>query len=196
MKKELNFRKRFYCSVVAILSLFAAGSNSLHAVNSSGSGSVLASASVSSVSQQSVQILKAGTQAPVFTLTSSDGKTISLSEELKGYVIVLNLWSSVSAESNAVNDEIAKLAETLKNSDIAFLSVSMDENSTEWQAILQKDGQTLRMAVIKGSTNLATQYGVSASSLGVYVINYDGKIMSFANNSAQLLQNLKGMFGM
>lgn len=109
MKKKLHFRKRLYCSVVAILSLFVVCNSNLQATNDS---------------QQSLQESKVGTKAPDFTITKN-GESVSLAD-FGTRIKVLN-FSSTSAESRKMNTEITKLEEQYKGADVVFINISLDE---------------------------------------------------------------------
>lgn len=106
--KNLSFRKRLYCSVIAILSMFAVCGNHLHAaVNGSESGDV---------SMAVQQGPKVGDIAPDFT-TMIDGENVSL-EEMGPQVKVINFTSS----------NFASLKEECKNYDIIFVDISSESS--------------------------------------------------------------------
>jgi peroxiredoxin len=182
-----------YASVAAGLFLFAVCSHSLYAANESGSGEISVAANDS---PQSVQESKVGTAAPKFTLTSIDGKSISLAE-LSNQYVVLNFWASSSQESRKINADIAKLEKQYKNADIVFVSISLDENKANWQAAVQQDGLTgLQVSELKNLENadITKLYGVSAIP-AVYIINPDGVIISIDNGNVDLFKKLKDIFG-
>lgn len=111
MKKKLRFKKRCYCSLVAVLCLFAVCSNYLYATNDS---------------SESTQETKVGAKAPDFTVVKN-GKSITLSK-LGPLCVVLN-FSSSSAESRKVAAGLAVLEEKYKHSDISFFDIPLDENA-------------------------------------------------------------------
>ncbi len=150
---NLKFRKRLCCSATALLSLFAVCSTNLHATNDS---------------PQNAQESRIGKAAPEFTLTSADGKKISLSDHIT-YYVMLNFHSS-SAESRKVNADIAKLKEQYKNADIAFIDIPLDENA-----------------------EIAKQYGVSTAP-AICIIKPDGTVMSIEKSNANPAQKLKEIF--
>jgi peroxiredoxin len=188
---NLRFRKKLYCSVAAFLSLFALCS-SLHAADNSGSGGVSIAANDS---QQSAQESKVGLIAPKFTLTSIDGKSVSLADFPNQYV-VLNFWASSSQESRKVNAEIAKFEKKYPNSKIAFIGISFDENREEWQAAVNRDGLTgPQVSELKNLENadIAKLYDVS-SVPAVYLISPDGCIFNASKSSAELEKILTEIF--
>jgi peroxiredoxin len=188
---NFRFRKRLYCSVAAFLSLFALCGNNLYAADNSGSSGVSIAANDS---QQSAQNPSVGL-APKFTLTSIDGKSVSLADFPDQYV-VLNFWASSSQESRKVNAEIAKLEKKYSNSKIAFIGISFDENREEWQATVKQDELTgMQVSELKNLENadIAKLYGVS-SVPAVYLISPDGCIFNASKGSAELEKILNEIF--
>jgi peroxiredoxin len=189
---NFRFRKRLYRSVAALLSLFAVCSNNLYATNDSGSGNGVPI--VANDSPQNMQESKVGLIAPKFTLTSIDGKSVSLAN-YPGQYVILNFWASSSQESRKVNAEIAKLEKKYSNSKIVFIGISFDENRAEWQAAVQQDGLTgTQVSELKNLENadIAKQYGVS-SVPAIYVISPDGCIFDINKSGAELEQKLNAL---
>ncbi|MDR2914429.1 MAG: TlpA family protein disulfide reductase [Tannerella sp.] len=189
-----NFKlKKFYFSATAFGMLLVMCGNSLYAAN----GSMVSNAPVvTGASLQNMQEAKVGTPAPEFTLTSVDGKSVSLSDFIKGYVVVLNFWSSSSAESRAINAEIAGLEKKYENMDVVFIGVSLDENKADWQAAVGNDGLTgLQVSELKKTedANIAKLYGVT-SVPAVCIINHDGTILDIRNDGTGIDRILKEKF--
>jgi peroxiredoxin len=184
---NLRIRKRLCRLAATFLSLFAVCSVNLYAENNS---------ALENEASQNAQELKVGTKAPAFTLTSVDGKSVSLADFSNWYV-VLNFWTSSSQESRKVNAEIAELEKKYKNADIVFVSISLDENRAAWQAAIRQDGLTgIQVSELKKleDANITKQYGVS-SIPSVYIINPDGVIVSIENVDIDLSKKLKDIFG-
>jgi peroxiredoxin len=194
--ENLRFRKRLYCLVAAFLSLFVWCGNNLYATNNCESGEDLPIEANDSPQTQSAQELEVGTAAPDFTLTSIDGKSVRLSDFLFRYV-VLSFWVSSSPESRKINAEIAKLEETYKNADIAFVGVSLDVNNETWKAAVKQDGlKGPQVSELKNLENadITKLYGVG-SIPAVYIINPDGIIISIESGNMDLSKKLKDIFG-
>jgi peroxiredoxin len=185
---NLRIRKKLYCLVAAFLSMFAVCGNNLYAANGDAS---------ENDSSQSAQELKVGTKAPAFTLTSVDGKIVSLADFSKRYFVVLNFWASSSQESRKVNEEIAVIEKKYKDTDIIFVGISLDENKAAWQAAVKQDGLTgPQVSELKKleDANVAKQYGVS-SLPSVCIINPDGFIIGIENGNIDLTKKMKDIFG-
>jgi peroxiredoxin len=183
---NLRIRKKFCCLIAAFLSLFAVCGNNLYAANDGASGND---------TPQSAQESKVGTKAPAFTLTSVDGKSVSLADFPSKYV-VLTFWASSSPESRKVNAEIAELEKKYPNTKIAFIGISLDENEAAWQASVKQDGlANTQISELKHLENadIAKQYGVS-SLPAVYLLSPDGCIFDVKKNGVELEQKLNELF--
>ena len=78
-----------------------------------------------------------GETMPDIALIGSNGESFTLSE-LKGRKVVVNFWASYDAQSRATNVQLYNFL-TENNADVAFLSVSFDENMNVLQRTLVMD---------------------------------------------------------
>jgi peroxiredoxin len=180
---NLRIRKKRCCLTATFLFLFAVCSNSLYATNNSAPGND----SPQSVQEES----KVGTIAPAFTLTSVDGKSVSLADFSNRY-IVLNFWASSSTESRKMNAKIAGLEKKYKDANIVFVGISLDENKVDWQAAVNQDGLTgPQLSELKNLENadVAKLYGVGSIPT-VYIISPDGCVFDVKKSDAELEQKL------
>jgi peroxiredoxin len=181
---NLRIRKRLCCLAATFLSLFAVCSVNLYAENNSAWGDD---------APQNAQESKVGTIAPAFTLTSVDGKSVSLADYFSKQYVVLNFWALSSPESRRVNAEIAELEKKYPSSKIVFIGISLDEDRAAWIAAVKQDGlANTQVCELKNLENadIAKQYGVS-SLPAVYLISPDGGIFDVKKNGAELEQKLK-----
>lgn len=81
--------------------------------------------------------LAPGNPAPAFTLKNLEGKDISLSD-YKGKVVYLDFWASWCSPCKAEIPSAAKMEDELKNRDVVFLKVSIDENEMSWRKIIEE----------------------------------------------------------
>jgi peroxiredoxin len=192
-----NFRiKRKLCCLVttAFMLLFAFNVSKTYATN--GSGPAGDSPAAVANSPQDDPAAKIGTEAPAFTLTSINGESVSLAD-FKYQYVVLNFWASSSPESRRINGDIAKLEEKYKDADIAFISISLDDNRANWQAAVTRDGlKGPQLSELKKpeDAGIAKLYGVTTLP-AVYLINPDGNIISIDNADVDLTKKLKDLFG-
>jgi peroxiredoxin len=193
--RNLKFKERLYCLVAALLFSFAVCGNNLYAVNEMGSGNASTEANES---PQSAQVSKPGidTKAPGFTLTSIDGKSVSLADYANWFVVI-NFWASSSPDSRRVNAEVAALEKKYKGADVVFISIALDENKATWQAAVTADGLTgVQLSELKKleDSNIAKLYGVS-STPAVFILNPDGVIINIESGNFDLTKILKDLFG-
>lgn len=71
-------------------------------------------------------LLKPGTQAPDFKLSTADGKTLSLSE-LKGRYVVLDFWASWCPDCRRDLPHMVRMQQTYGPRGVQFVGVSFDE---------------------------------------------------------------------
>jgi thiol-disulfide isomerase/thioredoxin len=81
--------------------------------------------------------LAPGQPAPDFTFTTTDGKKMRLSD-LKGNVVLLDLWASWCGPCIGEIPHAKKLEEHFKGKPVTFLAVSIDENELPWKAAMKK----------------------------------------------------------
>ena len=81
--------------------------------------------------------LAPGKTAPNFTLKNLEGKDVSLSD-FKGKVVYLDFWASWCGPCRAEIPSAAKMEEDLKDKEVVFLKVSIDENEQSWRKIIEE----------------------------------------------------------
>lgn len=82
--------------------------------------------------------LQIGEEAPLLTQSSSS-KAVGL-DSLKGKYVVLNFWSLTDPESRIANKRLADLTSTLPSSQIEFVSICTDNDTTLQTEIMESDG--------------------------------------------------------
>lgn len=102
-----------------------------------------------------------GSEAPDFTLTSLEGKQISLSD-YKGKTVFLTFWASWCPTCRGENKHLAEIYPEYKDQDFEILGVSLDRNRTNWEKAVEKDGITWpQTSDLEGvDSPVATLYGV------------------------------------
>ncbi len=78
-----------------------------------------------------------GRQAPDFTLTLFDGKTVSLSD-FRGKVVFLNFWASWCPPCRAEARDLETAWQKFKDQDIVFLGVDIQDTEKEALAFLRE----------------------------------------------------------
>lgn len=90
--------------------------------------------------QEHERNLLVGKKAPLFTLPSIKGDSVSLSQLIKNNkYVLLDFWASWCTPCRATNRNIAPLYADLKSKGIAVVSISVDENSALWKKAVESD---------------------------------------------------------
>lgn len=124
-------------------------------------------------------LLKPGTDAPDFTLTTIDGKTFKFSDFSKGKYVVVDFWASWCPDCRKDAPEIVRMYERFHPKGVEFLGVSFDTDKEKWVACVEKlgipytqVGELKRMA----QSAVAGKYGIKWIP-SVYLIGPDGKVL-------------------
>ena len=80
-----------------------------------------------------------GRPAPPFNLALFDGKTVGL-EALKGKVVFINFWASWCPPCLEEARELETIWKDLKESDVVFLGVNIQDKEPEARAFIQQFG--------------------------------------------------------
>lgn len=87
-----------------------------------------------------VSKLKPGTMAPNFTLISSSGNNVQLSD-FKGRVIFLAFWATWCGPCLEATQKHLKMQQAFRNKDVEFIYVAMERNSAaEWRNFIAGKG--------------------------------------------------------
>ncbi len=81
------------------------------------------------------ELLKAGTEAPDFTLKTADGTEVSLSD-FRGMLVVLDFWASWCPDCRKDIPEMRRLHEKYGDK-VAFVSVSFDTDKAKWTKCIE-----------------------------------------------------------
>ena len=132
--------------------------------------------------------------APDFTLTTPDGKALTLSS-LKGKVVLIDFWASWCGPCRKENPNLVKLYEKYKNKEFTILSVSLDDNETAWKSAIEQDGLVWpnHVSDLKGWQSPMTQvYGFNSIPHTV-LVSKDGKILGVGLRGELLEQKIKSI---
>ena len=117
-----------------------------------------------------------GNQIPNIVLTGMEGQNIDIND-YKGKKVVLNFWAAYDAHSRANN---VRLSNFLKenNSNVEFLSISLDENTSVGNrtALLDKiDGKSHFSEVNGANSEIYKEFKLEISSM--YLAFCIGRVM-------------------
>jgi peroxiredoxin len=114
-----------------------------------------------------------GKDAPLFKLDGLDGKPVSLAD-LKGKVVVLDLWATWCPPCRASLPHLNKLWDAMKDKDVKIFAVNEQEDKKDVQGFV--DSTKLTVPVLLDSEGkVGGQYGANAIPETV-VVGKDGKV--------------------
>lgn len=122
-------------------------------------------------------LLKQGTEAPDFTLSTPDGKTVTLSS-LRGHYVVLDFWASWCPDCRKDLPAIVALHKTYGTRGVEFVGVSFDDKKENLdKAIAQYGIEYAQVSELKKwkETKISALYNIKWIPT-MYLIAPDGKV--------------------
>ena len=116
--------------------------------------------------------------APDFTLTTPEGKQVSL-YSVKGKLKIIDFWASWCGPCRMENPNMVKLYNDFKDKGLAIVSVSLDERKVPWVQAIKKDGmQWTHVSSLKGwKCEVEKQYNIDAVP-SIIVLDENNRILA------------------
>lgn len=119
-----------------------------------------------------------GDKAPEFTAPDTEGKVISLKDNL-GKITILDFWASWCAPCRAENPNVVKLYKKYHKKGLNIIGISVDENGEQWKsAIIQDSLPWIQVSNLKGMKDpIAKEYSIKSVPT-VYILDENGIIIA------------------
>jgi len=126
--------------------------------------------------QKSSQLAEGGI-LPDFTLTTPEGKPLSISS-FKGKVVLVDFWASWCGPCRKENPNVVAMYKKLHAKGFDIYGVSLDDNKEKWLNAIKADGLVWNHASdLKGWDNqVAKQFGIDAIPFTI-LLDKEGKII-------------------
>ncbi|MGP1435800.1 MAG: peroxiredoxin family protein [Phocaeicola sp.] len=137
------------------------------------------------------ELLKAGTAAPDFQLTTPNGQTVSLSN-YKGKYVVLDFWASWCPDCRKDAPNIVAAYNEFKEKNVAFIGISFDTDKVAWEnAITKYEIKYPQVSELKKwkETTISDKYHIKWIP-SMYLIDPEGKIVLGTIISEKLIKTL------
>ena len=122
-----------------------------------------------------VQKPHVGVQAPDFTLTDMDGRSVTLSK-YRGKVVMLNFWATWCPPCRAEVPSIEKLYRRMQGKDFALLAVNVENNGRDSVAAFAKEIPISFPVLLDPDHRVTTLYQVNGIPQ-TYILDKNGVIV-------------------
>jgi thiol-disulfide isomerase/thioredoxin len=128
--------------------------------------------------------------APPFSITSADGKRISM-DDLQGKVVLLDFWATWCVPCREALPHIREVAKKFQGQPLVILSVSLDSDEQKWKEFIGKNEMTW-LQYREGNFNgpLAKMFAVTAIP-HTFTIDADGVLQEEHIGDASVEGKLK-----
>lgn len=127
---------------------------------------------------KSISALTVGQPAPEITLTSPQGKQVSLSS-LKGKLVLIDFWASWCKPCRMENPNVVGVYQDYKDKGFEIFGVSLDRNKKDWMKAIKDDKMSwVHVSDLKmWQSSVVPQYKVQGIPL-TYLVDKEGKILA------------------
>jgi cytochrome c biogenesis protein CcmG/thiol:disulfide interchange protein DsbE len=115
-------------------------------------------------------------KAPDFSLSTFDGKTVSLSD-LRGKVVVINFWASWCAPCRDEAPDLQRTWERYQERGVVFLGIAYTDTERNALAFVKQSGATYPNGLDIG-TRISARYRIQGVP-ETFIIDRDGNVVEF-----------------
>ncbi|MBM3159112.1 MAG: TlpA family protein disulfide reductase [Bacteroidota bacterium] len=113
-----------------------------------------------------------------FKLPNAKGDSITLSQ-FRGKVVLLDFWASWCGPCRVANKHLVKIYPTYRNKNIVFLSVSLDEQPSDWLHAVKKDKLSWVQLIDKKAWNSPVAAAWDVNSIpSTFLIDQEGNVIA------------------
>lgn len=123
---------------------------------------------------QTIEAPKAGFLAPDFTLTTTDGETVTLSA-LRGKPVIVNFWATWCPPCRAEMPAFEQVWQRFNRGEVMILGVNQGENATAVVRFARDYVGTSFPLLLDSRTEVGARYGIRALPT-TFFIDADGRI--------------------
>jgi thiol-disulfide isomerase/thioredoxin len=143
----------------------------------------------------SKDLLKAGTEAPDFTLKTPNGPSFTLSSQ-RGHYIVIEFWASWCKDCRKIKPMMNKISCSYSPDSVVFVGVSFDNDKEVWTKYLTSNYKDFIIHVSElkpwKETEVSKQYGIKWIPT-FYLIDPNGKVVTATTDVNKLAIALKNI---
>jgi len=121
-------------------------------------------------------LIRKGSKAPEFTLTTEEGKRISLGD-FRGSVVFLNFWRTDCVPCAAEMPDMETVARIFEGRKFHMMPVSLDRDSSEVSRFYQEHNLTMP-AYLDADQNLASLYNILGTP-ETFIIDPEGTVAQY-----------------
>lgn len=132
--------------------------------------------------------LKEGKTAPSFTLSTVDGKEVSL-ESFRGKFVLVDFWASWCQPCRQENPNVVKAYNEFNKKGFEVFGVSLDRDGDAWQKAVKEDG--LLWAQVRDTENVVANLYAIQSIPTTYLLDKEGVIIAVNLRGEALVNKLK-----
>lgn len=161
------------------------------------SGFFLMSTPPSNATSSQTQITTDNNKAPDFTLTTTDGKTLKLSD-FKGKGVIVNFWATWCPPCRAEIPDMVELQREYESKGFSFIGIAVSDDEEKVKAFVAS--QKMNYPVAMGTKGIAMSYGKFTKEGAIrgiptsFVINGKGEIVDYfvgGRNKAAFAEAIK-----